>query len=155
MKFDNLVQIDVKEKILEWEDNPSIGWFLDSDIMKFYYSASSNEVENILSEGIYAEDEFVKLYAEPYTASSFSRIKSKTKDSVIFVIEMPQQYLIRKNYTLVIENDDNEQFSNKELYEKWDKSDVEYYALIEINVPNHIPLKFIKGYIEKNHVENN
>ena len=49
----------------------------------------------------------------------------------------------------LIENDIQSRFTNKELYERWGKSDVEYYALIEVRIPEYIPVEFIKGYIKK------
>ena len=114
-----------------------------------------------MKEGIYAgSDGYVLCAAEPNTAylhaamrcmlrenkyDSFS-VPSKTR--AIFVLDVPLRYLNEKH--LLAEGDKAEYLKNKELYEEWGKSDVEYYSLIDVKIPEHIPVDFVKGYMIRN-----
>ena len=61
------------------------------------------------------------------------------------VVDLPQGFTTKN--PIFTEND---KVTNKELYEGWGKSDVEYYALVEVFVPKYIPVNYIKGYMVKN-----
>lgn len=156
MKFDHIIDESVNSKVLEWIDNPTIGWIADADPMRFYYGVPAAKVKQILRDGIFAgSDGHVLVSAEPYSALAHSQMRSllvegmmfNDKESVVFVVEFPRNYLSKRH--LLIENDIQFRFTNKELYERWGKSDVEYYALIEVRIPEYIPVEFIKGYIKK------
>lgn len=157
MKFDSIVNETISNKVLGWAENPSIGWIADSNLMRFYYGTHQSKIKKVLRDGIYAADDgYVLLAAEPYTAITHAHMRSPLKESrifpnkdelVVFVVDVPKQYLLKKH--LVVENDKQSRFTNKKLYEKWGKSDVEYYALIDVLIPEYIPNRFIKGYMRK------
>jgi len=156
MKFDQIIDETINSKILGWTNNPSIGWIADSELMRFYYGTNTMNIKKILTDGIYAEDDgYVLLAAEPYSALAHSQMRSSIVEGMMFddsndiviIVEFPRNYLSKKH--LLIENDRMERFTDKELYENWGKSDVEYYALIEVKVPEYVPVEFIKGYTKK------
>lgn len=157
MKFDQIIDEAVNSRVIGWNNNPSIGWIAGSDLMHFYYGTDVTKVKQILRDGIYAGDDgYVLLAAEPYSALAHSQMRSQLiegmmfddNDDIIIVVEFPRNYLAKKH--LLVENDSAGRFTNKELYENWGKSDVEYYALIEVRVPEYVPVEFIKGYTKNN-----
>ncbi len=157
MKFDQMMNEAVNSRTLGWINNPSLGWIAGSELMRFYYGTNTTKVKQILRDGIYAGDDgYVLLATEPYSALEHSQMRSPLiegmmfddNDGIVFVVEFPRNYLSKKH--LLVENDREERFTNKELYENWGKSDVEYYALIEVRVPEYIPVEFIKGYTKNN-----
>ena len=157
MKFDQIIDEAANSRILGWTNNPNIGWISDADPMRFYYGSHATKVKQILRNGIYAGDDgYVLLAAEPHSAIAHASMRapvtegimfSDSGESVVFVVEFPRDYLAKKH--LLVENDRQSRFTNKELYEEWGKSDAEYYALIEVRVPEYIPVEFIKGYTKK------
>ena len=158
MKFDSIIDEAFGNKVLGWTTNPSIGWVADSNMMRFYYGTEEKKVRQILRDGIYAGDDgYVLAAAEPNTALMHAtmrmplkenRMFADVKQNVVMVIDIPRSYLAKKH--LVVENDNENRFTNKKLYEGWGKSDVEYYALIDVLIPECIPSKYIKGYMKKN-----
>ncbi len=156
MKFDKIIDEAVKNKGFGWINNPSIGWISDADPMRFYYGTTASNIKKILLDGIYAGDDgYVLMAAEPHSALAHASMRSPfiegsmfdEEQNVIFIVEFPRSYLAKSH--LLVENDRQARFTNKELYEDWGKSDVEYYALIEVRVPEYIPVEFIKGYTTK------
>ena len=155
MKFDNIIDESVKNRTIKWNDNPKIGWISESDSMCFYYGTQSQNIKKILKNGIHAgNDGYILMAAEPHTALAHSRMRalimedklfSELDDRVVFFVEFPREYLSNKH--IFVKNDYESRFTNNELYETWGKSDVEYYALIEVHVPEYVPIEFIKGYM--------
>lgn len=148
MKPSELFDQHVKSKKMEWVNDPDIGCFVTSDLVKLYYGASANQIKFVFENGIHADDTgYICCALEPYTANSHAMplTESYEEDSrVVFVVEMPASY--SKTHPIYCES---EKISDKELYESWGKSDAEFYALVKVEVPNHIPAKFIKGYMVK------
>ncbi len=157
MKFDHIIDETANSRVVGWIDNPNIGWISDADPMRFYYGAPATKVKQILRDGIFASDDgYVLLSAEPHSSLAYAKMRtpltedimfSDEEQSVVFIVEFPRNYLAKRH--LLVENDKQSRFTNKELYEEWGKSDVEYYALIEVRVPEYIPVEFIKGYTTK------
>lgn len=155
MKINSLVNVAVKNKKILWDNDPKIGWVDESDIITLYYGTIQSNVAKILREGIYAgEDGHVLCSLEPNTAVIHSTMRSLISESgrsfsmvdtpVVFKINFPYSFYSK----MVVFEDPNERM-DKEIYESWGKSDVEYYAFINIGVPNHIPVEYIKGYMVK------
>lgn len=148
MKLSEL-KVIADDKKLEWNADPKLGWFMESDPLTLYYGAQKKEVEAILENGIFADDSgFVTCAFEPYTAYSQGAVLTESIDQqerVVFIIEMPLAY--NEKHPVFVEDD---KIVNKELYEEWGKSDSEYYALVEAKVAKLIPINFIKGYMIKN-----
>ena len=55
MKSSDLFETRVSTKRLDWDSNPSIGWFIESNPFRVYYGAHIDDAANILENGIYAE----------------------------------------------------------------------------------------------------
>ncbi len=148
MKFSELLNNSVMDKKMKWEDDPKIGWFMESDPITLYYGTQQNNIDAILEQGILADSSgYVTCAIEPYTAFSQGSLLTESiskQKRVVFVIEMPLEF--SKNNPIVVENG-YEKLENGELYEEWGKSDVEYYALIEAKISKLIPVNFIKGYM--------
>jgi len=153
MKINQLIEQEVIVRKLDWSGRPTIGWLAESKSVRLYYGTLLKTVKRIFKEGIYAGDDgYILCAAEPNTASLHSIIRilgestehkfsiSKNKRAV-FVIDVPRKY--------IEETASENRFFNKELYESWGKSDVEYYALIDVKVKNHVPVNWIKGYMIK------
>ena len=121
---------------------------MDFDPLRIYYGTSENEVANILENGIYADESgYVKCALEPYTAHyhAMPLLETYDKDNrVVFVIDIPTNH--STNNPLYIESGPS---TDKDLYESWGKSDVEFYALVDVTTPKHIPISCIKGYMVK------
>lgn len=156
MKIESIFEDTTKRKRLSWDGNPSIGWLLNNNKINLYHGITLEKLDSVFKEGIYADDSgFVLCSAEPNTALYQAqmnavlredRIKTlPSKDRAVCVITLPSLFLYNKQ--LVVENDLSNRFTDNKLYESWGKSDAEYYALIDVNVPNHIPVEFIKGYM--------
>lgn len=154
MKINQLVEQEMNVRKLNWDGRPKIGCLVESKLVRLYYGASLKTVKRIFKEGIYAKDDgYVLCAAEPNTAllHSIIRILGEStnpsfiisrNEKVVFVIDVPRKY--------IKEAISEEKFFDKELYESWGKSDVEYYALVDVKIKNHIPVNWIKGYMTKN-----
>lgn len=148
MKSSELFEQQVKSKKMDWVNDPDIGCFLANNPVKLYYGTSENRVKSVFENGIHADDTgYICCALEPYTANSQAMPLTESYDSdkrVVFVIEIPVSY--SKTHPFYCES---EKVLDKKLYESWGKSDVEFYALVNVEVPNHIPAKFVKGYMTK------
>lgn len=155
MKINSIVDEMVKNKRMDWINNPTIGWVEDSNTMVLYYGTTQSNLQKILREGIYAgRDGYVLCSLEPNTALIHARMRSLVCESnspfsiketpVIFSVVFPSSFY---NKMTVIK--DPKRRMKKKVYESWGKSDVEYYALISVGISNHIPVKYINGYMVK------
>ena len=149
MKSFDLFETLIYTKKIDWESDPFIGWFMESNPFRVYYGAHIDEAANILENGIFADDGgYIKCALEPYTAYYQAMPLTESYDNdkrVVFVIEIPAEYSTKNPvYTEDI------RVTDKELYENWGKSDAEYYALAEVGIPKHISIGYIKGYMVKN-----
>lgn len=147
MKIGDIVKEHIAVKKLDWVQDPDIGWFLESNPCRVYYGAHQDDVADIMENGIFADDDgYVKCAIEPHTAHFHATPLTESVENdkrVVFVIDIPQEF--SKANPLYTEFD-----KEKNLYESWGKSDAEFYALTDISVPKHIPVKYIKGYMVKN-----
>ena len=152
-----------------WKD-PKIGWWLSKPKTVFYHASHIDNVDSILENGLNAPksgstDGWVSLALSPYTAFGYASMsggettfrsggyQSKhvpPNQRAVFIIEIPQKYFITKmadrrgNIDIY-----KEKLNNEELYKQWKGSDSAYYDLTEIRLPNHVPSKFIKGWMIK------
>lgn len=154
MKIDNLVEESLRNRKMNWNGNPDIGCHANGTSLTLYYGTSLSNVKNCLREGIVPVDDYVLFAAEPNTALSHaamatqvgsSRINAPYNKRAVLEVSIPLDFLQGKS--IISENDQHDRFTDKKLYESWGKSDAEYYALINILVPSHIPVEYIKGYM--------
>jgi hypothetical protein len=151
---------------------PKIGWWLDKKIVTFYHGTHKSNLPYIEKTGILAPREgptagLVSIALEPNTShgyaamsgaggeSAFRAAGASVKnvphaDRITFILAIPQSYFFprmapqRGNVS-----SEKDKLTNKNRYDKEiknGKSDVEYYALTEIRLPNSIPLQYIKSY---------
>lgn len=155
MLIDNIVKETVKNKQIDWTYNPRIGWLAEADTIVLYYGTTKSNLQKILREGIYANDKgYVLCSLEPNTALVHARMRSLVYESstpfsikeipVVFKINFPYSF-----YSKMVVFEDPNKRMEKNIYESWGKSDSEYYALINVGVPNHISVKYINGYMVK------
>lgn len=155
MKIESILEETVKNKIIPWNNNPTIGWIENGDNFTLYYGTNKSTIKSILNEGIYASDDgYILCSLEPNTALINSRMRNLLCESghpfsivntpVVFAIVIPTSV---SNNMVILE--DPKERMKKEIYESWGKSDVEYYALIAVGIPEHIPVNYIKGYMVK------
>jgi hypothetical protein len=146
MKSSEFFEQQLKFKKMAWVSDPSIGWFMNADPVRLYYGAPTSQLKSIFENGIYANDAgYVVCALDPYTANYHVPLTENEDRRAIVVIDIPSSYT--KNRPFYIES---KKITDKDLYESWGKSDVEFYALADVEVPLHIPNKYIKGYMVKN-----
>lgn len=148
MKFFDIVKQDKLKKRMNWINNPVIGNIFENSSITLYYGTVKQNLNIILEHGIYAGDDgYVLCAIEPNTALAHAAMRTNLNENrnfksipfnsrIVFVIE----YSNGINNNMIIKE-------NKIEYDKWGKSDVEYYALQEINIPTRIPSERIKGYM--------
>ncbi len=155
MKINSLVNVAAENKKMLWNNDPKIGWVFESESITLYYGTIQSNVTKILREGIYAgEDGHILCSLEPNTAVIHSTMRSLISESgrpftmvdtpIVFAVNFPYSFYSK----MVIFEDPNERM-NQEIYESWGKSDVEYYAFINIGIPDHISVERITGYMVK------
>lgn len=155
MKIGSILEETIKNKIIPWNNNPTIGWINGGNNFTLYYGTDESKVKSILNEGIYASDDgYVLCSLEPNTALINSRMRSLLceSDQLFSVVKTPVVFAISLPTSLASNMkvfEDPKERMNKEIYESWGKSDAEYYALIAVGIPEHIPVNYIKGYMVK------
>lgn len=154
MRFSNIVTETVNTKKLDWVRNPKIGFVAESTRTRLYYGCDTSKLKKIFREGIYGSDDgYIMCSAEPYTALSHATMRQALTESLddnsraVVVVDVPLSFF--NDREIVVENDRHRRFTNTKLYEEWGKSDCEYYALINVMVPDHIPVQWIRGYMTK------
>lgn len=154
MRFTSIVSETVQNKKLPWVKNPEIGFLAESPRTRLYYGCDSSKLKTIFREGIFAaEDGYIMCSAEPYTALSHATMRQSISESIddttrcVVVVDIPLGFFDKQE--LVIENDSKKRFTNQKLYEEWGRADCEYYALIGVRVPDHIPVSWIQGWMTK------
>lgn len=165
----------ITEQKMRWNKNPTIGWWLDKDPVRFYHGTHSRNLEGILEGGIYAPTSgptanWVSLALEPNTAHGYASMSgaggetefraaganvalTPHSERTVFVLDLPQSYflpLMAPARGAMSESRDK--LNNKNRYEEWAKSgktDQEYYQITEIRLPKHVPAKYIVGYMNR------
>lgn len=148
MIFNEIVKEEIKLKKLDWNNNPVIGDIKNSKTVSLYYGTHTSNIRNVFREGIYAgNDGYVLCSLEPHTAFAYAAMSNTiqesavpSQDRMVFKITVPYNFV---SNNIVVNNNNGD-------YTDWGKSDVEYYALNEVRVLNHIPVEFIEGYMTKN-----
>ena len=110
---------------------------------------------------------YVSLALEPNTAFGYAsmsgvggestfrkagkRVKSTpVAERAVFVLEIPKEYVVKHMASeRGAMQSTKGKLIDKKMYDEWNKSDSEYYALTEIRLPDNVPTKFIKGFMKK------
>ena len=165
-----LLEGKIKKK--SFDKNPTIGWWLDNDPIRFYHGTHIRNIEFVEKNGLIAPTEgstagWISLALEPNTAHGYASMsgaggetafrdagtKAKVtdkKERVVFIIELPKKLVLSKmaKERGAMQNTKTK-LVNKTEYDNWNKQDQEYYALTEIRMPDKIDPKYIKGYMSK------
>jgi hypothetical protein len=141
---------------IQWVINPKIGWWIDQDPLVVYCTADYFDIDAISKAGIIAPTTGIAsgsviLTIDPYTAYDNGSYLGIAKRRAIVKIEMPMKWAFdRMNKSL--RGNNKEQINRlllKERYDAWQRTDVEYYTGAVILIVNHVPSRFIKGYMLK------
>ena len=154
---------------------PDIGWWLDKPIVTFYHGTHIRNVPWVLKNGLVAPESGptagrVSLAIEPYTGRGYASmsggggesefrsagakpVSTPMKDRAVFVLQIPQSYFVPKmDPSRGNMGDDRDKLTNKDRYLQWHnagKTDIEYYAITEVQLPKAVPPEFIVGYMIK------
>jgi hypothetical protein len=159
-----------ESKKLPWIKNPEIGWWRDSDPLRVYHGTHKDNLESVLKNGLNQKDKDtgkISLALDPFTAfgyaamsggeSSFRKAGEKAvttsiEDRVVVIFEIPMEWILEFYDETLSGNVGiaKVHLKDKEIYDKWNKTDKEYYAVTELRVKQVVPKKFIVGYSFKN-----
>lgn len=154
-------------KKLKWNPIVDIGWWEDQDKVRLYHGTHISNVESVSKKGLDRKDPdtgMISLALDPFTARGYASMhggetyfrkvggKSKivpTSERAVFVFDVPTNWLKKHMDKKFGGNvgSARDKLSNKSNYEKWTKSDTEYYQLTEFRVNVSVPVKFIIGYM--------
>lgn len=154
---------------LTWPKTLNIGWWQEQNKLTMYHGTNKANFQLIAENGLTKKDPntgMISLAFEPNTAqgyasmyggeAQFRAVGAKAvhvplSDRIVFAFEIPMDWLKSRMDPKLGGNTPPEKAKllNKELYEKFDKSDIEYYALTEIRVNTEVPSSFIIGYMTK------
>lgn len=172
MRFNELME---DFNILSWNKNPNIGWWLDNNFIRLYHGTHIDNLDNIEKEGLRSSPVghtvgWISLALTPSTAYGYANmskmggevawgIKNRDKtgkhatrgtprsERAILVIDIPREFILKHMKRTGSTNYLTDRLNNEELYKNWNKSDIEYYDLTEIQLPSPISPKYIKGYM--------
>ena len=130
MKSRELFEHQPKAKKISWTSDPELGWFMESNPVRIFFGTTERKLASIFENGIYADQSgYIRCALEPHTAYFHSMPlteKYNTNDKrVVLVIDIPASY--SKKHPFYMES---QEATDKDLYESWGKSDVEFYALM-------------------------
>lgn len=159
------------QKAIPFDNDPTVGWWDDENrkTLTMYHGSNIVNVDAIYENGIANKDPstgLISMALEPFTARAYaamsgaggeanfrtSRKRPKNvpdKDRVVFVFELPMSF-VRKHYDKGLSGNMGmayEHMKHKELYEKWDASDSQYYQLCELRFDTVIPPKYLVGHM--------
>lgn len=170
LRFRELILEGIKKT--SWTKMPMIGWWLDNDPITFYHGTHVRNLEFIEKNGIIAPTSgptagWVSLALEPNTAFGYasmsgaggesgfraagaSPVATPPSERIVFELLIPKSIVISRMAPErgAMQSTKN-RLKDKEEYENWTRSDVEYYALTEIRMPKKVAKKFIKSYMVK------
>ena len=172
----NKVVSDLKQKFpsikkIKWDPNPKIGWWEDKKNLLMFHGTHYTNLEKIFENGIFAPSSgptanWVSMALDPYTSfayasmsggeSSFRAAGAKARttkafERAVIVCRFPISWVKENMNTELRGNmpDMRTKLSDKSEYEKWTKSDHEYYMATELRFPKKIDKKYIVGYMFK------
>lgn len=153
-------------KVLPWNDTAKVGWWRDQKYLTVYHGTNIKHLDSVLENGINVKDPvtgMISLALEPSTARgyaamggeyNFRSVGAKAQvvpmnQRVVFVFKIPMSWIEdnldpRLGGNIGMAKD---KLTNKDLYDKWTRSDSEYYQLTELRVKQTVPAKFIVGYM--------
>ena len=151
---------------LSWNSNATVGWWRNNDVLTVYHGTHVKNIESVLKNGLTVKDPttgMISLALEPSTSRGYAAMsgeynfrsagaKAKVvpiEDRVVFVLKIPMKW-IEENLDPRLGGNigmAKDKLSNKDLYDKWARTDSEYYQLTELRVKKEVPAKFIKGYM--------
>jgi len=163
--------LESKIKKMPYERFPKIGWWEDNKILTLYHGTHVSNIEYIEKNGLISPKDgytagIVSLALEPNTSWGYASMsgtggeaasirnagaKAKTtpkKERVVFVIEMPLAY-VKKHILNINYDTSKDKLTKRELFDVWNNSDQEYYALTELKLKVPVDPKYIKGYMTK------
>ena len=149
---------------------PKIGWWLDNDPITVYHGTHIRNIDWIEKNGLVPPTEgytagVVSLALEPNTSwgyasmsgtggeaafrSAGAAVKSTAQaERVVFVLEFPKNYLLKRilpiNYTT-----SQKKLNDRSEFDKWTRTDQEYYAITELKFKGTVEPKYIKSYMVK------
>lgn len=170
MKDFKTLLFEVYKKI-QWNGEPEIGWWEDSNIIRLYHGTHIRNLDNIFKYGLTKKDPhtgMISLALEPNTAYGYASmsgvggesefrkagnkvINTPQHERAIFVFDIPLVWIkqhMDKNLGGNI-GQARDHMKNKKLYDNWKYDDQSYYALAEFRVNTEVPPKFIVGYMIK------
>jgi hypothetical protein len=152
-----------------WPKSLNIGWWQDQDTLTMYHGTNKANFQTIAENGLTRKDPntgMISLAFEPNTAQGYASmyggeaqfrdagakaVHVPLEDRIVFVFDIPMSWLKPRMDPKLGGNTPPEKAKllNKELYEKFDGNDIEYYALTELRVNTEVPANFIVGYMKK------
>ncbi len=128
-------------KLIQWHNDPRIGFWINNNPVRLYYGILTDELSEVSTSGI--RGRWISLYLDPY---------SVMQGDVMMVVDIPTRWLMAHMDQRLGGNtpEQKRRLLTQELYEKWGKSDHEYYAGARILVESLVPARYIVGYLSKN-----
>ncbi len=130
-------------KKIAWDRNPKINWWLENDPVRFYHNITLSNLPIVSKEGIKAatsgpEAGNVSLFLEPNSAIV------KKEDQAILIVDLPLRWMF-SHMSRRMDGEKN-RLTNKDQYEKWTRTDHEYYKGSMLRIRNLVPRRFIVGF---------
>lgn len=153
-----------------WLGSPKVGWWRDRDPVRFYHGTQLKNVDQVLKEGLRAPTEgptagWVSLALDPNTAQGYASMGGESgfraagakaahvpqEQRAVLVVDLPRAWMEAHMNREMRGNIDwtRDRLVDRGLYERWRRSDSEYYQLTEIRVPVIVPPRFLRGYMRK------
>jgi hypothetical protein len=137
-------------KIIAWQNNPDIGWWLDNEPLKLYFGCSNTDVPNIDRGGIRSLSTGPNAFAisvslDPGTA--YSKINSNVmqKDRAVLHVRVPLRWFMSAFDSDLSGVRDKQRLLDKDMYEKFTRSDLDYYKGFQVRIRSNIPRRFVVG----------
>lgn len=154
---------------IQWQKSPAIGWWMDHDPVRFYHGTNIANLPAVFEHGLKAPTSgptagWVSLALEPNTAFGYASMGGESdfraangrpvavpaNKRAVIVIDLPLAW-VKSNMNPHLRGNiewTKAKLTDKNLYDKWTKSDSEYYMMTEIRVP-FVPPQYFVGYMTK------
>lgn len=132
-------------KRILWNSYPTIGFWIENDPVRFYYGVDLTSIDNIAKRGIVAPDHgWIELSIDPITAI-------EPTFEACLVVDLPTRWMMERMDQRLRGNPEylKSRLLNKDLYTKWTRLDIEYYASLQIHIANVVPSRYIIGFMVK------
>ncbi|CAL9979160.1 hypothetical protein VPHK469_0041 [Vibrio phage K469] len=147
--------------------DPKIGWWEDADPLTVYHGTNIRHIESVYKNGLDRKDPdtgMISVALEPFTAKAYAAmsgaggeanfrtsgaaVSTPTSERVVFTLEIPQSW-IREHVDPNLGGNIGDAYKHmrsREAYEKFDRSDQQYYQFAELRLDAAVPASFIKGH---------